>query len=296
MLVKGKRHLIAAPRKEGKSIAMLVHWVRVALAGGQVIILDRENGAELYADRLGAIIAAWDLTRGHKAKLRRNLRYYEFPRLRREDGTALAEMAKNADVVVFDAQRMFLTDWGLDEDDSGDYAQFMVYAIEPLFRAGVATVILDNTGHKERERSRGSSAKGDLNEVLLVLKTQDPFSKHRQGRVQLVLEPGSSRFGNEGTWEMRIGSGAFSPWQRVGQEPPDSPAFRHAAFEALKRAGGHGLSMRRLLEQVRETGVTFGNDAGRSWLYSYAADPDTPVEMFGNEGPGRATMLYWMGP
>ena len=39
-------------------------------------------------------------------------------------------------------------------------------AFEPLFEAGVATVILDNTGHSDKNRSRGTSAKGDLNEVV----------------------------------------------------------------------------------------------------------------------------------
>ena len=41
-----------APRKKGKSIAMLVHWTRMALEGATVIILDRENGADEYARRL----------------------------------------------------------------------------------------------------------------------------------------------------------------------------------------------------------------------------------------------------
>ena len=44
-----------------------------------------------------------------------------------------------AGYLVFDSQRMFLTDLGLSEGDADEYAAFMQYAVEPLFSAGVAT-------------------------------------------------------------------------------------------------------------------------------------------------------------
>jgi AAA domain len=52
----GKRHLVAAPSKNGKSLVGLVHGVDVIEAGGRVVIIDRENGAEEYARRLACIL------------------------------------------------------------------------------------------------------------------------------------------------------------------------------------------------------------------------------------------------
>jgi hypothetical protein len=292
MLIKGRRHLIAAPRKEGKSIAMLAHWARIALEEERVMILDRENGAQTYAERLDAIIQAWDLGARDLTRLRRNLHYYEFPRLRPIDGEYLADLARGAAVVVFDSQRMFLTDLGLRESESDDYAEFMTIVIEPLFRAGVATVILDNTGHNDRSRSRGTSAKGDLNELLFTLKAEDDFSKNRQGKVKLILAPGDSRFGTEGEWEMHIGGGAFSEWKRVGDDRPIDPAFQKAAGSALLDAGVEGLSQTKLLDSIRATGLTFSNAIGRDWLYRLAADPAVEIHMLPPDKAGLPAMFF----
>jgi hypothetical protein len=207
MLIRGKRHQIAAPRKEGKSLGKLVHWTQMILAGAKVLVLDRENGADLYARRLEAIADGLDLD---LEELRAGLLYFEFPRLRFDDGADLVELCHDADIVVFDAQRMFLTDLGLQENVADDYARFIATAIDPLFRAGIATAILDNTGH-EGTRARGSSTKGDLNEVLLTLKAVQPFDTTRIGLLQLAVD--DTRFGNRGVWQMRIGGGTFQPWQ-----------------------------------------------------------------------------------
>jgi hypothetical protein len=207
MLIRGKRHQVVAPRKEGKSFAMLVHWTQMILAGAKVVILDRENGADLYAGRLEAIADGLDL---NPEDLRAGLLYYEFPRLRLDDGKDLVELCRSADVVVFDAQRMFLTDLGLQENVADDYSKFIATAIDPLFVAGIATMILDNTGH-DGNRARGSSTKGDLNEVLFTLKAVQPFDTKRIGLLQLAVD--DSRFGNRGVWQMRIGGGTFEPWR-----------------------------------------------------------------------------------
>jgi hypothetical protein len=220
MFVRGKRHQLPAPKKSGKSICMEVHWVEMALAGARVVILDRENGANLYASRLEQIIAARGLDDEERETLRANLRYHEFPRLTLQDGDKLAAMCAGADIVVFDAQRMFLTDLGLAENDNDDYATFVWAAIDPLFRAGIATMILDNTGHEEKTRSRGASSKGDLNEVLFGFEVVDKFDIDTVGKVRLSID--DTRFGNRGHWEMTIGGGMFEPWQPVDKNAQDS--------------------------------------------------------------------------
>jgi hypothetical protein len=296
MLVRGKRHLIAGPRKSGKSLSMLAHWVRMALSGARVLVFDRENGALEYAGRLHVIATAWDLSAREQARITRNLCYYDFPKLKQTDAHALQRLSADADVVVFDGQRMFLSEWGLKEDDSDSYAVFMQHAIDPLFQGGVATVILDNTGHRDSQRARGSSSKGDLNEVLFEFKAADPFSVDRQGRVQLVLPAGNSRFGNEGVWDMRIGGGAFGAFERVdgapGQDKAALAAFRTGACRSLEAAGKDGLSQKKLFEAIRQSGVKFGNGAGRSWLYEFAADPNDPIIMSSPDGSGLQATFY----
>ena len=82
---------------------------------------------------------------------------------------------EGADLVIFDSQRRFLTDLGLDEDSSDDYAKFAAATIDAfLFEVGIATLIEDNTGHVQKDRGRGSSAKADLNEVSFIL---DPSTR-----------------------------------------------------------------------------------------------------------------------
>lgn len=213
MLIRGKRHQIPAPKKSGKSLSMLVHWATMVQAGSRVVILDRENGANLYAARLQEIVNTLDLD---PAAMAERLDYYEFPRLKSFDGEDLAALCADADVVVFDSQRMFLTDLGLGEDGSDDYSKFAAAAVEPLFFAGIATVILDNTGHTETKRGRGSAAKGDLNEVLFSLEAVDRFGINHTGRVRLTIT--DSRFGTEGAWEMAIGGGVFEPWKKADEE------------------------------------------------------------------------------
>lgn len=230
MLVRGKRHLIAAPQKTGKSIGMEAHWVDMTLAGATVAVLDRENGREVYASRLADIFDARDLSRKLRKRIQSRLHYYEFPELRSDDAAALADHFASVDLVVFDAQRMFLSDFGLKEKESDDYAAFMSYAVDPLFRAHVGTLILDNTGHNDKTRPRGASTKGDLNEVMFSMETVSAFDLQRQGRLKLKVE--RSRFGNVGEWTMDIGAGHFGSWDLASVQS-DRDDFRSAILEIL---------------------------------------------------------------
>src|SRR5204863_4770192 len=129
----------------------------------------------------------------------------EFPRFRDTDEQDLVALCSGADLVIFDSQRMFLSDLGLEESGNDDYADFMAALIDPLFRAGIATLVLDNAGHQEPKRGRGASAKGDLNEINFSLETVESFDLDTTGRIRLEIE--NSRFGNTGRWELEIGGG-----------------------------------------------------------------------------------------
>jgi hypothetical protein len=220
MLLGGKRHLLAAPRRMGKTIGTLVLWVQMGVAGVRIVILDVENGSDVYGLHLKEIVGAFGLDDGEIDRLRRNLTYYRWPRLRMGDTENFVAQCRDADVVVFDSQRRFLTDLGLNENESDDYSMFMRSFVDPLSEIGVATFIQDNTGHADRSRSRGSSTKGDLNEIVLTLEGE-PFSLEKTSRLELKVGERGSRFGEEVVCETTIGGGRFERWRRVEPRPRD---------------------------------------------------------------------------
>ncbi len=243
MLIRGKRHLLPAPRRAGKTLTMLVHSVTMVLAGARVIILDVENGSNEYARRLGQIMAAFDLDNPQRTLVREQLTYYAFPRLHTGDRDNFLDLCTGADLVILDSSRRFLHDLGLAENDADDYATFMAELIDPLFEHRIATLILDNVGLADQTRGRGTSAKADLNEVQLTLEIVAAYSTGTVGKIRLRIEAGNSRFGNEGTWEQTIGAGVFSPWELVSDhdiiaEATNTKQAAQAAREVKARADG----------------------------------------------------------
>jgi hypothetical protein len=227
--VQGRRHYVPGPKKLGKTFVLALDAVDIPLAGGRIVILDRENGANLYASRLEAIMAARGLDEKQKQQIADGLSYFEFPRLARHDETDFVDLCRGADLVGFDSQRMFLSDLDLDENDSDDYATFMAVAVDPLFRAGIATLILDNAGHSDPKRGRGSSSKADLNEILFTIDAVEAFDAHTTGRLRLDIA--HSRLGTSGRWELEIGGGVFGSWHRIDDGIDDTAlGFRPTAL------------------------------------------------------------------
>jgi hypothetical protein len=218
MLVRGGRHLLAAPAKTGKSLTTQVHSLQMVQRGARVIVLDKENGKHVYLRRLQSILGAWGNSELVREAIRKRLYYVEHPHLRSIDGPELTAwaMSLEADLVVFDAQRNFLDDLGLKENEADDMSKWQVAAINPLFEAGIATLMLDNTGYGDSSRARGSSVKRDLNEIIFTLAEDQPFTEDRKGRARLTLPPGSSRLGNQGEWTMTLGGGVYEEWHETG--------------------------------------------------------------------------------
>lgn len=177
------------------------------IAGATVAILDRENGIDEYARRLQGILA--DRPAAAREAVRDRLRYYAWPSLKLEDRCALPRAFRGVDLVIFDSTRQFLSSVGLGEDDSNEYARFAGALIEPLFRHDIATVTLDNTGHNEKARPRGSSTKGDLADVLFNLVAVEKFDAgNLEGHVRLELaHQRAGAFGS--AFSMRLGAGKF---------------------------------------------------------------------------------------
>jgi AAA domain len=225
-LLAGKRYLIPAPAGTGKSLLALVVAVGVVEAGGTVAILDVENGADEYARRLADVLDARGGSSGALAgACMERLAYYEWPALRVTWGPEeWAAAFAGVDLAIFDSSRLVLSAAGLAEDSNDDYSTFVSALLVPLARAGITTVVLDNTGHEERERARGASAKADLNEVVYLVKVGEEFDRDQAGHLRLVRR--RTRFAElPGELHVPLGGGAYGPAKEV--EPgTDSDGFR----------------------------------------------------------------------
>lgn len=222
LLVAGKRHLIAAEAKSGKSLATLTHALDIVLAGGTVAILDRENGLDESRRRMRDLATSRGIGRGDAAALDVRLIYAEWPAPKMTD---VVEALAGCDLVVLDSSRAFLSHFGFDENVSDDVARFMAGVMDPLHRAGVATLVLDNTGHEESRRPRGSSSKLDLFDVVMTMRTLEPFNRTRRGKVLVARE--RSRIAEVGdSWTMVLGGGQYGSWTPTARQ-------RDAVLEAV---------------------------------------------------------------
>lgn len=105
-----------------------------------------------------------------------------------------------------------ITSVSLKEDDNDDYSMFPEALIDWLMQAGIATAVLDDPGHENQSRGRGTSARGNLADVVLVLKKTKDFSLHQLGSEQMTVT--DSRFGEiTGTWSLELGGGYYGSWQ-----------------------------------------------------------------------------------
>lgn len=204
-----------------------------------------------------------------------NYHYHEWPALKLEWGhdADYAAAFAGSDIVIFDSSRRHLTSVGLTEDSADDWSAFTDALIDPLMLAGIATVVLDNTGHTDTHRARGSSAKADLADVMFSLTTGEKFGVTRPGRVELTVT--HSRIGEvDGTWLLELGAGHYGSWsRRTGGDARD--AFEQACIAALTEHGTLGRDA--LLKDVRARGAGGKTATLRGWLDELLGKPASPV-------------------
>lgn len=278
-IVKSKRHHLAAGGKTGKSLTMGVVMAHdVVAAGGTVAVLDRENGSDEFARRLEAVL---DARSGDRDAVSERLRYYAWPSLSLDwrDDPSYVEAFADVDLVIFDSTRSHLTPLGLKEDQSDDFAAFTSALIDPLSKAGIATLTLDNVGHVEKGRPRGTSAKADLCDIAYVMHGVKPFSLDVAGRVELRCT--HSRIGEvDGAWEMELGGGHYGSWRRLGARPAAARSdLLEAVVDVLVSAGGV-LGTNKIAAAIRSrpgNGLAFSSDTLRDGLAAWAADAASGV-------------------
>jgi hypothetical protein len=250
--VPGKRHHIAAPSKEGKSLSIgTIAAVDIVTAGSVVAVLDRENGADEYARRLEQVLDAREVSDEERELVYANYRYHAWPTLKLEWGNDPGPYVRafaGIDVVIFDSVRKFLTSAGMKEDSSDDYSDFTDALIDPLWAANIATVMLDNEGYR-RGRVRGTTAKPDYCDVMFSLKRAkrtEKYSLVKAGRLEMNCT--HSRFGElTGTWALDLGGGTYGHWRQEG-------ATEQRGATTDDAPTGLALLKLRVLELLRERG------------------------------------------
>ena len=139
--------------------------------------------------------------------------------------------------------------------------------------------MLDNVGHDEPDRPRGSSAKLDAFPQAFKVHKTAPFSQIEQGAVEVTCH--RSRLGDAGrAWTMPIGNGRYEPphersespsAQRARRAREGKEAFRRACVKALEEHSPLGRDA--LLKAAREAGAKGKSETMRNWLAKSWGDP-----------------------
>lgn len=171
----GLRSIWFGSRGSGKSLAALIVSVQIIEAGGSVTLLDWENGPRRQAERLKAILS--DRPASTRAAVAQRLDYRPSMRLHALGNTTAidqwAALFATRDLAVIDSTTRALGQLGLDENAAADFSRFITTIIDPIAEQGAAVLLLDNTGHEEKDRTRGSSTKLDLCELAYRVTSQD---------------------------------------------------------------------------------------------------------------------------
>lgn len=174
--------LLVAGAKTGKSLLLGEAAVSAALGRTwlgatpdkpiRVLYLDYEMTPDDLAERLESM----GLSPKDDPQLAENLFYYQHPVMRPLD---TAEGAKDLHGLV-DLHRpklVIIDTWSRvisgNENDSESYTAFYRLTNSPLKAKGIAVVMADHTGHENKKRSRGSSAKLDLVDLAWTLRATD---------------------------------------------------------------------------------------------------------------------------
>jgi hypothetical protein len=196
VLRPGYRAMFFGPRGNGKSLAALIGGVQVIEAGGRVTYLDLENGEHRQAERLAAILAGRgpEIARAVSERLdyRSNVRLGALDN--RQAVAAWAALFEGCDLVIIDSVARVLGQLGLKENEAADFSCFTTQYVDPVAERGAAVLLLDNTGHEEKNRARGSSAKLDLTELAYRV-TAKGIAPDRHGTI--TLDRVRSRDGDE---------------------------------------------------------------------------------------------------
>jgi hypothetical protein len=188
-LVRGAHHILFGKKESGKTWLILAAIVApLLLAGECVVYIDKEMSRAAIAERLLVLGVSPE-------QVEAGLVYLELPHLTGDDATrkqwaAMLNELRPA-VVLADASAGVLADADLNENQTSDVLKWDAWYFEPARRSGATTLMLDHTGHKDQERSRGASGKGAAAKVELHVERTHPFARDLIGAVNVTLAKNS---------------------------------------------------------------------------------------------------------
>ncbi len=181
LLVRGEHHLMYGAKESGKT--WLALWSAVFVMTNnheKVIWVDKEMGRRNIARCFITLNVPEGLIDDY-------FTYCEFPTLDCSAKSvtlwrALLEAEKPA-LVVVDAQTEVLGDANLKENIGTDIEKWMQAYITAAHRVGVATLMIDRTGHSDTDRAgqKGAAAKVELSVVK-----REAFSRENVGTVEVT--------------------------------------------------------------------------------------------------------------
>jgi hypothetical protein len=186
VLIDGAVHWFHGTADTGKTwLAAYLAKHRIE-AGENVLIWDKENGPEIYGERLEALGCNPETIDCH-------LFYHGEPNLRLDDDVLEAYTMRLAEVdpalVIYDSARGFLTSAGLEENSNDDLDRWYEGILKPVRNRKCAAMVLDHDP-KDGNTARGAGRKKDLCDVMWAVKCPFPFNEDNVGAVRLVLEKG----------------------------------------------------------------------------------------------------------
>lgn len=221
----GKIHWLQAEPSAGKTFLALLASSEVLAMGGSVLYLDYEDSDRGIIGRL--------LGLGVEAEAAVERFAYVQP----ESGFGLAEKTElgarldqlNPDLIVIDGVAEALVRDGFSEDRNTEVIQWIENVPRWLARTGAAVVLLDHLkkpqpGETGQRYARGAGAKlGALDGAAYELRVQVPFSRHRAGKVAVVVakdRPGGVGAIRETVAVAHIEPSAAGAVVKIRLEPP----------------------------------------------------------------------------
>lgn len=223
----GKIHTLQAEPSSGKSWIALGIVAEVLDAGGAAVYVDYEDTSTGILGRLRTLSVPTD-------SLAARFRYMQIPgRFGPAERLALDQLLAelNPDVVVIDGVGEALSREGLSEDKADDVLRWTDLIPRPIARTGAAVVMIDHVAKDPEQRgrwARGSGAKlGAIDGAAYQVKVRAAFSRHRAGRVDLVVakdRPGGVGAIGETVATIHIEPSGAGELVRLRVEPPATTA------------------------------------------------------------------------
>ena len=181
LVYRGRRHMLSGPPESMKTLVATIVVLEAIRVGVTVAYIDFENGPEAMRLMLGEIGASADEIRA--------LIYYT-PNTEPGENEIGALLEEGVGLLVIDSAAGAYNASGLDDGKRGDAERFSQLWIEPLWRAGVTTLVLDHVTKSSEARGRyaiGSERKVGAVDVHLGLEAIKPLVRGGDGLVKVSV-------------------------------------------------------------------------------------------------------------